>query len=499
MTSLLNYSELDAEQDAMLYMKECFDINSYSFIDHRDLNVSHHSSSSKGQQQRCEVVETVAKHLKNLRFLDFAEEALARELEVAMSLMSPTATHSSIESGIETTSSPPTSSSSSSSEKESRRESDKSVGNDNERLTEESKQCRDTDDKGQDEDHWEMVDHIRSSGQSSMKVNTEPERSPTFKLPLSVPLKDVVSTMSAASSTSNSTSNTSKPTGSTATKQPKIAVRLETEQSRELQLKQLKKDVERDRLLINSKRLVGASVGLEEVIQSIIFVFHTLADECYLTRLSDDVVREVAIAILLKASRTHSGALAFQALQNLIDPEQFMLIPQSSSTPPLNICIRLGSEHPPHHGSNMSSIRELGYICRIACESRYKVQRRLDPMMMMMVDDDLEGLGSQRKTNQQEEQETQQKSQQSEDVQDPGTMMTDKVVSALFEDFIFVPLPSSSFQFDDKVSSHSDDMLVYEEGQRSDINNRKTSAEIPDANQLLHNCDRGQVLISLFE
>lgn len=49
------------------------------------------------------------------------------------------------------------------------------------------------------------------------------------------------------------------------------------------------------------------------------------------------------LSLLSKASRSHSGGIAFQAAQSLIDPSTAMLMPQSAVAPPLKINIHLGA------------------------------------------------------------------------------------------------------------------------------------------------------------
>lgn len=111
----------------------------------------------------------------------------------------------------------------------------------------------------------------------------------------------------------------------------------------EASMKQLKKDIERDRLLVNGIRIVGAELGLDTVLQKICDVCDQIHTECGIPILGNEVKEFAVLSLLSKASRSHSGGIAFQAVQSLIDPTVAMLMPQSAVTPPLKINIHLGA------------------------------------------------------------------------------------------------------------------------------------------------------------
>ena len=108
-------------------------------------------------------------------------------------------------------------------------------------------------------------------------------------------------------------------------------------------MKQLKKDIERDRLLINGQRIVGAEAGLTDALAFLGQVCDNTLSECGLPALSSAVRTKFALSVLSKASRSQSGGIAFQAAQGLIDATKTILVPQSAVTPPLSIIIRVGS------------------------------------------------------------------------------------------------------------------------------------------------------------
>jgi len=111
----------------------------------------------------------------------------------------------------------------------------------------------------------------------------------------------------------------------------------------EASMKQLKKDIERDRLLVNGTRIVGAESGLDSVLRRICEVCDEVHQECGLPKLGTEAKEYTVLSLLSKASRSHSGGIAFQAAQSLIDPTTAMLVPQSAVTPPLKINIHLGA------------------------------------------------------------------------------------------------------------------------------------------------------------
>ena len=172
----------------------------------------------------------------------------------------------------------------------------------------------------------------------------------------------------------------------------------------EASMKQVRKDIERDRLLVNGVRIVGAELGLEAVQAAIGTICDRVLVGCGLPILGADVRDYLAQSLLSKASRSHSGGIAYQAAQGLVDPAVAMLVPQSAVAPPLKISIQVGAfpgqdnnickncgggssgriEVAGAHGiidignsSNCNSngnAGKWGLVCRVACESIFKVQ-----------------------------------------------------------------------------------------------------------------------------
>lgn len=154
-------------------------------------------------------------------------------------------------------------------------------------------------------------------------------------------------------------------------------------------MKQLRKDIERDQLLVNSKHVIGASVLLEGAIEAIAEVAQQILLESAVPLLPPIVSDHLAHAILFKASRTHSGGLVFSTLQGLIDQERLILVPQSSMSPPIRIHISLGMFPSDYGNSSHTGSHPWGLICKISSESFYLVNKMDD---MMGISEDSEKL-----------------------------------------------------------------------------------------------------------
>lgn len=83
-------------------------------------------------------------------------------------------------------------------------------------------------------------------------------------------------------------------------------------------IKQLKKDLERDKIIINGNRLIGAAVELDGIIQVIEEILDRNLINCQLPLLPFDVKNEIILHTLRLSTRTYSGGIAFQALRHLL-------------------------------------------------------------------------------------------------------------------------------------------------------------------------------------
>eukprot|EP01039_Chlorochromonas_danica_P008471 gene8471-9337_t len=107
----------------------------------------------------------------------------------------------------------------------------------------------------------------------------------------------------------------------------------------ESSLRQLRKDIERDQLLLNGKLLSGAALGLDGVLQA-------LRDDCRaLLHLAfpEVCIRNFCVSALMGASRTHTGTVALAAIQTVADLNDYMLIPVPAWTPPVRLTLHLGA------------------------------------------------------------------------------------------------------------------------------------------------------------
>lgn len=113
--------------------------------------------------------------------------------------------------------------------------------------------------------------------------------------------------------------------------------------SERISIKQLRKDVERDRFTLNGAPLIGSELKLEGVISAIEQCCRRALQQCFMRPINKSIGRDLAIEILTKASRTNSGGIAYQCLHYLIKPSSIVITPLSNLAKPLNISITVGS------------------------------------------------------------------------------------------------------------------------------------------------------------
>eukprot|EP01031_Cornospumella_fuschlensis_P024019 gene24019-29066_t len=135
--------------------------------------------------------------------------------------------------------------------------------------------------------------------------------------------------------------------------------------------KQLKKDIERDKLMINGQLFLGAEIGLGKVLSLLVDAMATAINECQLPRQSPQMLEKLATIILYRTSRTISGGMAVTALQNFVDMAEYLIVPDPQATPPLSISIHVGKP------TNMPS---WGIVCDISCEYVYVLKSMMDCM-----------------------------------------------------------------------------------------------------------------------
>jgi hypothetical protein len=144
-------------------------------------------------------------------------------------------------------------------------------------------------------------------------------------------------------------------------------------------LKQLKRDIERDKLLVNGSRLVGADGGLEVVLRQLMTCCNEVLDTCGFASLDETTAKEFAEVVLRKASRTNSGGVAYQVLQAAIEPHSTILVPVSTMALPLRIKVSVGRLSNGNEASTMLSApasrqASWGLKCAVECTTFYQLR-----------------------------------------------------------------------------------------------------------------------------
>jgi hypothetical protein len=91
-----------------------------------------------------------------------------------------------------------------------------------------------------------------------------------------------------------------------------------------IDIKQLKKDFERDRVIINGNRMMGAMTTFEGVIRQVEEIFDRNHLHCLLPSLSPGNKRNIALQVLKLASRTNSSGIAFEVLRQFLGKSGFV-------------------------------------------------------------------------------------------------------------------------------------------------------------------------------
>jgi predicted translin family RNA/ssDNA-binding protein len=115
--------------------------------------------------------------------------------------------------------------------------------------------------------------------------------------------------------------------------------------------------------------VIGSTIQLGGIIDLFKEVVHTLTKEVGVNCMSDEKILRLSQFCLSKASRTHSGSIAFQVLQSIIDQSKFSLLPMSTLAHPLILRISL---HPRlRRDGNLETV----YRCYCECTTIFKVMQ----------------------------------------------------------------------------------------------------------------------------
>lgn len=91
---------------------------------------------------------------------------------------------------------------------------------------------------------------------------------------------------------------------------------------KEISIKQLKKDFERDQVIINGCHMIGACSTIEGIISQMGEVLDRILINSHLSLLSSSTKNDVALLLLQLSSRTNSSGFAFEVLRQSIGLNQ---------------------------------------------------------------------------------------------------------------------------------------------------------------------------------
>jgi hypothetical protein len=175
-------------------------------------------------------------------------------------------------------------------------------------------------------------------------------------------------------------------------------------------LKQTRKDIERDRVIINGQFVIGAEVGISHI-ENLVYnhIESTILDHNpdLLKKMNLEIydgkhmpnLHNLAQRALGKATRTNSGGTSFVSLQALLNPETEQALPLSDLAMPL--CIRIGiSALPLSQSANISNEigignPELAVKCEVDCVTYFRIQ----PVDMNMGFDTIESAANTNSTS----------------------------------------------------------------------------------------------------
>ena len=143
--------------------------------------------------------------------------------------------------------------------------------------------------------------------------------------------------------------------------------------SGKISLKQLRRDVERDTFKLNGTSLIGSEKGLEGICSAIVRCCNEVLSKCCLRSLDKDVETDIAHEVLAKASRTHSGGIAYQCLQYIIKPDDIVIVPLSTLAKPLNINISISS-YADSDTVQLESDNRWGLVCAVECSTFFTLK-----------------------------------------------------------------------------------------------------------------------------
>ena len=139
-------------------------------------------------------------------------------------------------------------------------------------------------------------------------------------------------------------------------------------------LKQLRRDLIRDKLILNGERLSNAELDLEGICEKLASTIIDVVRIAQLPSIEKSVTHELAVEILRKASRTNSGYVSYQLLQHFMNMSGVAsdITPLSNRAKPIGVNISIGTvertteanRQPPEHW---------GLLVTIHCSSFFQL------------------------------------------------------------------------------------------------------------------------------
>ena len=134
--------------------------------------------------------------------------------------------------------------------------------------------------------------------------------------------------------------------------------------SKDSSMKQLKRDLERDKLSVNGIRVSGSEFGMDGIVKMIEVKIMDILRVGQFPPIEKTVLNALVIQILRKGSRTNSGYLCYENIQQILDETKAMLVPLSTLAKPITISLSIGG---------LSETPHSGLLCTISCSSFFHV------------------------------------------------------------------------------------------------------------------------------
>ena len=133
--------------------------------------------------------------------------------------------------------------------------------------------------------------------------------------------------------------------------------------------KQIKKDIERDSIVVNSICLRGSVVGVDFIKCAIRDYISSLVHDANLARLPSFVIEGLCHSILQASSRTNCGGAVFEALIRVLDTASALIVPIALKSTPATVHISFGRSFE----ASESNEQEWGLLVSVKCSTAFSV------------------------------------------------------------------------------------------------------------------------------